>query len=461
MRNIDLSLYLVTDRTLSSGLELPQIVEQAIEGGVTVVQLREKNASPHEIKEWARKLLPILNRKNIPLIINDHPEIAKEVGAVGVHLGPKDLSPKKAREILGPNALIGLSIESHKATNLDLSQVDYIAASPVFPTDTKGDIAPPFLIEGLKKLRKQYGKPLVAIGGIHSGNLTEVLSTGIEGVAVCSAICNAKNPKLAAIQLRRPKGSPPRVLTIAGSDSGGGAGIQADLKTFQALGCYGMSVVSAITAQNTHTVRSIFPTDPEVVRDQIEVLLEDIGTDTVKIGRLFSKEIIEVVASTLERYNVQNIVLDPVMISKSGDSLLLPEAMEALKERLLPLATIITPNLPESKALGKIDLRPNQWLVLKGGHSEDPQESNDLVINSMRTEYSIKSPRIKTPNTHGTGCTYSAAIAAYLGLGLRGIEAIKAARAYLQGAIENGIQQRIGFGAGPVNHGWQWGRSKT
>lgn len=455
MKNFDLSLYLVTDRKLNPNLDLIQVIEQAIEGGVTIVQLREKKMRPNEIENWAKKLLPILNKKRIPLIINDHPEVAKRVGAAGVHLGPKDLTPKEARSILGKEAIIGLSIESTcNHSKIDLSEVDYLAASPVFSTATKPDSKSPHLISGLRALRKLSPLPLVAIGGIHSENLTEVLSTGVDGIAVCRAICGSPTPKIAAIQLRRGKGTPPRVLTIAGSDAGGGAGIQADLKAIQALSCYGMSAITALTAQNTRVVRSICPVDPLFIKDQIETVLEDIGVDAVKVGMLFSKEIIRVVAETISKYGVKNVVVDPVMISKSGDNLLQPTAIKWLREKLLPLATIITPNLPEAKILGENSLQSHQFLVVKGGHGADADDSNDQVVSAEGNECLLHFCRVQTQNTHGTGCTYSAAIASYLARGLRGLDAIKAARLYLQGAILRGSKQKLGFGHGPVDHAW-------
>lgn len=456
MKSFDLSLYLIADCEITSHLNLIDIVDQATDGGVTIVQLRAKKLNPHEITKIAKKLLAILRPKNIPLVINDYPQISKEVGAAGVHLGANDIDPKTARRMLGADAIIGLSIESKSdLSTLNLSDVDYIAAGLIFPTTTKLDVSAPFQISELRALRARYSLPIVAIGGIHSGNLSEVLSTDIDGVAVCAAICTAQTPKVAAIQLKRKKGSLPRVLTIAGSDSGGGAGIQADLKTIQALGCYGTSAITALTAQNTKSVRSIAPCDPIFVRDQLEAILEDIGTDAVKIGMLFSKNIINMVADTLLKYNIKNIVIDPVMLSKSGNELLEQNATHSLLERLVPLADIITPNIPESKIFAKMSLNSGQILVIKGGHADDVRQSDDHVIIFGKEDVWIRNPRIQTENTHGTGCTYSAAIASFLAKGLRNLHAIKAAREYLQGAIAHGATQQVGLGFGPVDHSWR------
>ncbi len=211
-----------------------------------------------------------------------------------------------------------------------------------------------------------------------------------------------------------------RVLTIAGSDSGGGAGIQADLKTFSALGCFGMSAITALTAQNTRVVTGIFPAPPEFIGQQIDAVMDDIGTDAVKIGMLHSPEVIEVVAEKLEQWHSPNVVVDPVMISKSGDKLLLDDAVTALKERLLPLATVITPNLPEASVLLGRPVETAEDMpaaarelaelgavnvLVKGGHLTG-EKSHDLLYESA-TGKMIELPgkRIDTSNSHGTGCT--------------------------------------------------------
>ncbi len=481
MKNLDLSLYLVTDSSLNPRFNLIELVSEAVQGGVTIVQLREKNKQSHEIVELGRALLKILKEKKIPLIVNDNPVIAKEIGASGVHLGANDTSPNYARQVLGKDAIIGLSIERlENFLNLDLSCVDYLAASPVFHTTTKGDIADPLGIEGLKQLRTKTSLPLVGIGGIHLHNASSVIAAGADGLAVVSAICNSDNPRRSAKEFsemirgaRRVKAANTRVnrvLTIAGSDSGGGAGIQADLKTFEALQCYGMSAITALTAQNTKTVKSISAVAPSFVVEQIESVIEDIGVDAVKIGMLFSAEMITAVARTLERYKIKNIVLDPVMIAKSGDKLLQDSAVTALKECLLPLSSLVTPNLPEAMVLTGVDgirdeketekashelLKNCHAVILKGGHSSDPNTVKDFYEESSGKSHWITNPRVATSHTHGTGCTFSAAIAAYLASGYETFDAVLKAREYLQGAILSGATRKIGMGSGPVDHAWR------
>ncbi len=266
-----------------------------------------------------------------------------------------------------------------------------------------------------------------------------------------------------------------RALTIAGSDSGGGAGIQADMKTFAALGCYGMSVPVALTAQNTVKVAGIFPVDPDFVLLQIDTVMKDIGVDAVKIGMLGDIGIIGAVAAGLEKYRPPNVVLDPVMVAKSGDKLLKDDAVEDLKRKLFPLADVITPNLFEAEVLlgervrttremedaGRelLGLGPNA-VVVKGGHGESKSKSPDCLV--MREEGGdilvewFESPRIDTANTHGTGCTFSSAIAAHLARGSSIRDAVSRAKDYISRAVEAGAAYRIGNGHGPVHHFHQW-----
>jgi hydroxymethylpyrimidine/phosphomethylpyrimidine kinase len=258
----------------------------------------------------------------------------------------------------------------------------------------------------------------------------------------------------------------PRALTIAGSDSGGGAGIQADLKTFGAFGVYGTSAITAVTAQNTLGVRAIHEVPPEIVAAQIDAVLEDIGADAVKTGMLSSAAIIEAVADRLRAHSVAALVVDPVMVAKSGDALLHPEAVQALLELILPLAAVVTPNAPEAAVLSGIEVRNAEtareaarrihalgpaMVIVKGGHL-DGERSDDLVFDGRSFEV-LSGRRIDTPHTHGTGCTFSAAIAAGLALGLEPAAAAREARAFLQGAIEHA--EPLGAGHGPVNHFWR------
>jgi len=257
-----------------------------------------------------------------------------------------------------------------------------------------------------------------------------------------------------------------RVLTIAGSDSGGGAGIQADLKTFSALGCFGMSAITAITAQNTTAVTAIYPIPADVVGKQIAAVISDIGVDAVKIGMLNSPEVIGEVAAQLKQFQVKKIVLDPVMVAKSGDKLLQDESIEALKRELIPLAEIITPNIPEAEVLTARAISNKEEMIeaakqliengaksvlLKGGHFEGETSPDCLMLNNREVIW-FESKRVASPNTHGTGCTLSSAIASYLALGKSTLEAVKLAKQFITNAIIAGADYKIGNGHGPVHH---------
>ncbi len=264
-------------------------------------------------------------------------------------------------------------------------------------------------------------------------------------------------------------------LTIAGSDSGGGAGIQADLKTFSALGVYGASVITALTAQNTRGVRAIHDLPPEFIAAQLDAVFEDIRIDAVKIGMLSRREAIAVVASALERHRPRWVVLDPVMVAKSGDRLLATEAVAHLRARLVPLASLITPNLPEAAVLldepaaadetqmvrvcERLRALGPRFVLLKGGHLAGP-ESVDMLHDGART-LRLPAPRVDTRNTHGTGCTLSSAIAAYLARGLPVHDAVTRAKHYLTEALRAADRLSVGGGQGPVHHFHAWWQEAT
>ena len=254
----------------------------------------------------------------------------------------------------------------------------------------------------------------------------------------------------------------PKAMTIAGSDSGGGAGIQADLKTFAALGVYGASTLTAITAQNTVAVTAVHELPVDLIAAQIDAVVTDIGVDAVKTGMLSSAAIVETVAAAVQRHALVNLVVDPVMIAKSGDALLRPEAVNALRDRLLPLAAVVTPNLPEAETLTGLSIttdaevrraaeqivgRGARAVVVKGGHREGP--AVDLFYDGIRFQ-EFTAPRLDTRNTHGTGCTFAAAIAAGLAQGQDLMAAVAQAKDYVTEAIRHSYP--LGQGHGPLHH---------
>lgn len=263
-----------------------------------------------------------------------------------------------------------------------------------------------------------------------------------------------------------------KVLTIAGSDSCGGAGIQADLKTFAALGVYGMSVVTAVTAQNTQGVKDYEDVSPELIKKQIEAVFEDITVDAVKIGMVSRREAIEVIRECLLKYKAENVVLDPVMYSTTGHELSRQGAKEALVEGLLPLADVVTPNIFEAQAMADIKISTGEDMekaariihgrgagnvLVKGGHLQG-DEALDVFFDGKDISY-LSFRRIKTQNTHGTGCTLSSAIASYLAKGFAVHEAVASAKEYVSAAIEHSFV--IGKGAGPVNHMYVFNSEKS
>ena len=258
------------------------------------------------------------------------------------------------------------------------------------------------------------------------------------------------------------------VLTIAGSDSGGGAGIQADIKTISALGCYAASAITAITVQNTLGVSAVYPVEAAVVEAQIEAVLSDIGADAVKIGMLCNAPIVDAVARQLRAHRPAAVVLDPVMVSTSGHPLLAPEAIEALLSRLFPLVTVITPNIPEAELLlggrhisdpammplvaRELSAHYGTSVLLKAGHIEGTDLTDIFYDAAADTVTPLPATRVDTRNTHGTGCTMSSAFAAMMAKGATLTEAAKGAKAYVNDAIVSGARYKIGQGIGPVDH---------
>ncbi len=482
----DLSLYLVTDRPLSGGRDMAWIVREAAAGGVTMVQLREKECSTAEFIQLARELKAALAPLGIPLIINDRVDVALAVDADGVHIGQSDMPYATARKLLGSDKIIGLSVETmDEVIAANALDVDYIGISPVYATPTKTDTLTPFGLDDVDEVMRCSRHRCVAIGGMNRDTVGEVIAHGVEGVAVVSAIVAAPSPREAAAELaeiistKRPDVARenhnskfiiqnyPRVLTIAGSDSGGGAGIQADIKSISANGCFATSAITAITAQNTLGVNAVEGLSIDILEGQIEAVLSDIGTDSVKIGMLHSAEVVRSVARLLRKYGIKDVVLDPVMVSTSGHKLIEDSAIAVLKSDLMPLARVITPNIPEAEILlgepiekqGDLPAAARRLaqqygvsVLLKAGHLVD-DELIDIFYNNETDEViELSARRVDTPNTHGTGCTLSSAFAAQLAKGLPLTEAARAAKAYINNAIIHGAAYKIGNGHGPVCH---------
>lgn len=494
-----LRVYAVSDTRWLAGRALENVVAQAIDGGATIVQLREKNVSHEERCALARRVLPVCRAAGVPLLIDDDIECAAEVGADGVHVGQDDESCTIARWVLGPDALIGVSAATPEEVRAaQQAGADYVGAGAVWPTPTKTD-ADPLGVEGLAAVCAATSLPVVAIGGIHASNARKLAGTGAAGVAVVSALFAAGDPQAAARELvvategfnRTPRPyALPSVVTIAGSDSSGGAGIQADLKTIGALGLYGQSVLCALTAQNTYGVCASQIIEPAFIESQLDAVFSDIRPSAVKIGMVGGPAQVRAVAHFLRQAGPVPVVLDPVLVATSGASLATDGTTRALIDELFPLATVITPNMSEARALCVVahdagllpdslddnltsspgleglvacarvlgGLTPGAVLV-KGGHLGTVQDGlcHDILLPSAQGQsgrgdlVDLADTRVDTPNTHGTGCTLSSAIACGLATGLDVTAAVCAAKRYLTDCLGAGLD----VGApnnGPLDH---------
>lgn len=542
----DLRAYFVVGPDDTKGRPVADVVAAALRGGATFIQLRAKHADTRDLTAMAEAIAAVIAQAGkadtVAFVIDDRVDAAwqcRELGIKvdGVHIGQDDMAPGQARALLGPDAIIGLSAETlphiEAANALPSGTIDYIGAGPLHYTATKPDAAAveadgtkhALGIAGAQLLCEASRYPVVVGGGVHADDVPALARTAADGWFVVSAIAAADDPERATRELvqawtavrgaarhgvaasaashpqsdvaaplqcgaamfdvEQPHGLPP-VLTVAGSDSSGGAGIQADLKTMLANGVFGMSAITSLTAQNTTGVRAVQNADPSILADQIDAVFEDIPPMAVKIGMVSSAALIETIADRLTAHQARNIVLDPVMVATSGAKLIDDDAVAALTTRLFPLATVITPNMPETEALlahamqertSEDDTESARLLsegirteadmetagrtlakhfgcavLVKGGHGI--KDANDVLVEPDGTATWFTSPRIDNPNTHGTGCTLSSAIASHLALGETLPQAVRSAKEYLTGALAE--QLDLGHGAGPMDHAWRW-----
>lgn len=475
--SVDLSLYLVTDPALCGARGVVATVQEAIRGGVRVVQLRDKTATDAEIIEQLVELSLVIDGRAL-LVVNDRLDAALEArrrGARvdGIHLGQADTSVLRARELLGPHALIGLTANApaHLAAVLSLPEgtVDYLGVGVIRPTRTKPDHPPALGVEGFRAFAANSPLPCVAIGGIGLDDIEALRDAGAAGVAVVSSLCAVEDPRATARAFRRRwRGTAaPKVLSIAGSDPSGGAGIQADLKSIAANGGYGMAVLAALTAQNTRGVRAVHVPPTDFLRAQLYAISDDIEIDAVKIGMLANAEVIRTVIDWLVELQPPVVVVDPVMIATSGDRLLDADAESALHE-LLGHAHLVTPNLAELAVLAgrdtgsdwpeaivvaqELSTRLGVAVLVKGGHLEGDEAPDALVDARTATLQEFPGSRIATTSTHGTGCSLSAALATRRARGEEWPEAVAPARAWLRESLRAGADLDVGRGHGPIHH---------
>lgn len=465
----DFLLYAVTDSHALQGRPLYQLVEQAIRGGATMIQLREKQIERELLKKEALEIKGICQKYQIPFIINDDVELCQELDLDGVHIGQDDLSIQKAREILGEDKIIGVSAHNVKeAKEAFENGASYLGVGAMFTTHTKTDVLQTSF-QTLKDICESVKIPVVAIGGIQQNNIHQLAGTKIAGVAVVSAIFGSlqiqEDTQLLKEKITRIVHQKlPACLSIAGSDCSGGAGIQADLKTMLANRVYGMSAITALTAQNTMGVSGIMDVTPDFLKLQLDSIFLDIYPEAVKIGMVSNRQLIIAIAEKLKEYQARNIVVDPVMVATSGAKLISDEAMSTLKEYLLPLATVLTPNIPEAEVLSEMTICHEEDMIkaatiigqnyhcavlVKGGHSIN--DANDLLYQDGKIQW-FQGKRIANSNTHGTGCTLSSAIASYLARGYCLQDAVAKAKDYISGSLSAMLD--LGNGSGPMDHGY-------
>lgn len=474
----DLSLYLVTDPALCGERGVIDVVREAVAGGVGIVQLRDKTATDAQIVEQLVELSDAIDGR-AALVVNDRLDAALEARARGarvdgIHLGQSDVSVARARQLLGPDAIIGLT--ANTATHLDAVRalppgtVDHLGVGVIRPTETKPDHPAPLGIEGFRAFAAASDLPCVAIGGVTIDDVEALRDAGAAGIAVVSALCAADDPRATARSFRRRwrgAASVPRVLSIAGSDPSGGAGIQADLKSIGANGGYAMAAITALTAQNTQGVLAVHVPPADFLKAQLDALAADIDIDAVKIGMLADAEVIRTVIAWLDDVRPPIVVIDPVMVATSGDRLLEADAEDALRD-LLRRADLVTPNLLELAVLADTAVAAS-WpdaiadaerlsadigaaVLVKGGHLGGDQSPDAFVDATTATVREFLGTRIDTDATHGTGCSLSSALATQRALGKDWPDAVAAARGWLRESLRGGAELLVGHGHGPIDH---------
>lgn len=458
-------VYLVTDQ----GIDLVERVSQALRGGFSTLQYRAKGAGFGERLAEGKELKLLSARFGATFIVNDDLQLAKELDADGVHLGQDDGEIAEARSLLGSNKIIGKSTHNlGEALTAEREGADYIGFGSIFPTESKVVSHLPG-VEGLRSIREKIKIPIVAIGGISINSACRVIDAGADAIAVISSVLSSPRPAVAAAELVLlfnrvapfPRGA---VLSIAGSDSGGGAGIQADIKAITLLGSYAATAITALTSQNTRGVSSIHGLPPTFVIDQLDTVLSDIPIDVIKTGMLHTPAIIAALAERLAELKVIiPMVIDPVMVAKGGAALLEREAVQVFIDQLLPLAYLLTPNVPEAERLLGVTIKNEVEMeraardlhgmgaanvLIKGGHLSG-RTSTDILFDGTKCHY-FSSERIFTSNTHGTGCSYASAIAALLAQGEPLLAAVERSKLFIISAIRNA--RPLGKGHSPINH---------
>ncbi len=454
MRIADARIYVIAPARVRAG-RLADLIETL---GADIVQLRDRELEPAVLLAEARACAEAARRAGCLFVVNDDPVLARDAGADGVHLGQEDGSIAHAREIMN-GGIVGRTTRGGAALVAAAAEgADYASVSPVWETATHP--TRPAVGLGVVAAARATQLPWFALGGIDERRAFRVAAVGARRIAVVRAVTEADDPAAVVAALREALDARPRVLTVAGSDSGGGAGIQADIKAISRAGGFPLVAVTALTAQTTTGVHGVVGTPPDFVREQIRLVAADIGLDGVKTGMLGTPETVAAVAAELAELDAADgipVVVDPVMRAEAGSSLLAPGGDDAYRTLLLARATVITPNLYEAQALAGLDVDDAERLaqvlqerhgcavIVTGGHGA----TADDVLCDADGVTRFDGVRLPRRTTHGAGCTHSSSLAALLARGLPLREAAAGAKAAATEAVRHGLP--YGAGAGPVD----------
>lgn len=436
-----------------------EALNQLFRNGLKRLHIRKPMAKREELEALIR-LIPIAYRKRI--VLHDFHDLAIKYDLGGIHLNQRNPLPPK-----GYIGTVSRSCHSLEEIQRYKAECSYIFLSPIYDSISKTGYHSAFSIDDLRAAKDLLDSQVFALGGVDESKLIELRELGFGGIAVLGDIWNKTGSDFITHfrhLMRKAYETAPVVLSIAGSDPSGGAGIQADLKSISAFGVYAAASITAITVQNTVGVQSVHPLSSELVSAQIHAVLNDLSVGAVKIGMVYNKAIVQAIVEALQKYNGP-IVYDPVLISTSGHKLVSPDTLQTIIQTLIPRCTLITPNLHEAKLLSnmpidsiddmekiaqKLSLQYDTSFLIKGGHLNGTAMCDILYHNTHFYHYTL--PKVNSRNLHGTGCTLSSAIAAALSLGNPLEEAIGWAKDYVNHAIIEACDLNIGQGQGPLWH---------
>lgn len=406
---------------------------QMFQSGLQRLHLRKPDSTIDECRQLLRDIPSVYHQR---IVLHDHHQLAGEFAIAGVHLNSRNPEPP-----VGWQGDVSRSCHSLEEVKQWKSRCTYVTLSPIFDSISKQDYNAAFSPEQLIHAKEEgiIDNHVIALGGLCGDNIQEALSYGFGGVMVLGDAW--KQQEL------------PIVLTIAGSDTSAGAGIQQDLKTITNCGCYAATVITALTSQNTLGVQDVMPVPANVVESQLCSVFSDLRVDAVKIGMLPDVDVAKVVVKVLTEERTKRIlpvVCDPIMLSTSGRRLMSEECIAYVAKELFPLCTLVTPNIPEHDYLVAHGYPINANLLLKGGHGEGRDMTDNLILKDENRDEQFTTPRIESTNLHGTGCTLSSAIASGLAHRLSLVPSVSAAKQYVTAAIEGGRNLHIGHGNGPL-----------